>query len=311
MDKKILNRYVEGQASAAETEAVMAWMEADDENVRELNALHRLYDISLFGNAEAAAEPLRPRRPLVRIAAKVAAVAAAFLIAWLCLDLCFGDKASGATKEWQSLFVPAGQRAELSLSDGTKVWLNSQGRLEYPSGFDGKMREVRLEGEAYFKVSRDGERPFVVKTSGGEIEVKGTEFNVVADSVRGIFAVSLLSGSISLKPAGHEQGYLMKVNEHAEWNGDRLLVSRIHDFNYFRWKEGLLCFTNETVGSIIGKLQAYYDISIEVKRPSLLEHRYSGKFRSRDGVEQVLKVLQLEHKFVYTRDNELNVITIK
>ena len=85
----------------------------------------------------------------------------------------------------------------------------------------------------------------------------------------------------------------------------------IRDSNYFKWKEGLFCFENESIQDLIDKLQLYYDIQIDVQRPSLLQYRYSGKFRIKDGVEHVLKVLQLKHKFTYTKNEEENLIIIK
>ncbi|GHV52872.1 anti-sigma factor [Bacteroidia bacterium] len=315
MDKELLQRYVEGRASAGEIETVAAWLDADEKNICELNALHKLYDISLF-NKPAFKQAARAGRRISfrKIALELAKVAAIFLVAWA--GIRFFQENKPAEEEppvaWQTLFVPAGQRAELTLADSTKVWLNAQSRLVYPTRFGQGMREVQLDGEAYFDVRHKGGQPFTVKTKVADIEVKGTEFNVAASSAaRPTFAVSLLEGSIELKRSGQKQGYLVKPDEYVEWKEGKFHVSHIRDFEYFKWKEGLLCFTNETVGAIIEKLQLYYDVTIDVKKPGLLGHRYSGKFRTKDGVEQVLKVLQLEHRFAYSKDREHNLITIK
>ena len=92
---------------------------------------------------------------------------------------------------------------------------------------------------------------------------------------------------------------------------NKLIINNITDYDYFRWKEGLICFNNESVATIIEKLKLYYDINIETHNKKFLNSRYSGKFRTKDGIEQVLKVLQIEHKFSYTKNNDLNLITIK
>ena len=81
--------------------------------------------------------------------------------------------------------------------------------------------------------------------------------------------------------------------------------------NYFLWKEGLICFYDEPVDKMIKKLQLYYDVKIDVQNKTLLNNRYSGKFRTKDSVEHVLKVLQLNNKFSYEKDNDRNLITIK
>jgi ferric-dicitrate binding protein FerR (iron transport regulator) len=247
---------------------------------------------------------------------------------------------------YNQLTVPAGQRAQITLSDGTSVWLNSLSTLTYPGAFTGDAREVTLDGEGYFDVTHDEKKAFVVKTQKLDIRVFGTEFNVTAYSDNAFSEVSLLKGSVEVKPAGNHEAYKMKENEKISFRNekitsqqitpdskddktdakkeiknlpteklntqnDKLYISQIKDYEYFKWREGLVCFNNETVENIMEKLQKFYDIQIVVDNPSLLKHRYSGKFRTIDGVEQVIKVLQLEHKFSYTKDKEHNLITIK
>jgi ferric-dicitrate binding protein FerR (iron transport regulator) len=245
---------------------------------------------------------------------------------------------------YNQLTVPAGQRVQLKLQDGTIIWLNSLSTLTYPSAFTGDIREVALDGEAYFDVSKDAKRAFIVKTNKFDIRVFGTEFNVLAYSDNSLSEVSLLKGSVEVKPAGKNEAYRMKENEKISFKNEKIIsntknpdsqsdkknaeekpdklpgkgilenkleFSEIKDYDYFRWKEGLICFNNETVGDIMEKLHKIYDIQINVNKPTLLKLRYSGKFRTIDGVEQVIKVLQLEHKFYFERDKEKNLITIK
>lgn len=144
-----------------------------------------------------------------------------------------------------------------------------------------------------------------------DIQVLGTEFSVTAYDGYPTSEVALLKGRVEVKPTYGKQAYVMKANEQARLNGNKLQVYPIRNYDYFKWKEGLICFDNETVEKIVDKLELYFDVTVDVKKKSILNHRYSGKFRTKDGVEQVLKVLQLEQKFVYTKDNEQNIITIK
>ena len=144
-----------------------------------------------------------------------------------------------------------------------------------------------------------------------DIQVLGTEFNVTAYSGSSDFEVSLLRGSIELSSPNLSSGYRMKEKENIKLQNNKLISKNISDYDYFRWKEGLICFNNESVATIIEKLKLYYDIDIEVYNPKFMNSRYSGKFRTKDGIEQVLKVLQIEHKFTYTKNNDLNLITIK
>lgn len=103
----------------------------------------------------------------------------------------------------------------------------------------------------------------------------------------------------------------MEANNLVRISDGKFQSSIIENYDYFRWKEGVLCFDNESIETIFKKLELYYDINIKIEKKSLLKLRYSGKFRTKDGVEQVLKVLQLEHKFDYTVNSNLNLITIK
>ena len=103
----------------------------------------------------------------------------------------------------------------------------------------------------------------------------------------------------------------MTAGEQVFYKKGKYVSAQIGNMDYFKWKEGLLCFNNQPIHVIIDKLRLYYDVRIEVADLPFLEERYSGKFRVKEGIEQVLKVLQLEHKFTYVKDNELNLITIK
>lgn len=103
----------------------------------------------------------------------------------------------------------------------------------------------------------------------------------------------------------------LNPNEVALLSNGLLSKKTISDYNYFKWKDGLFCFEKETIENLIKKMQLYYDVTIKVERPALLQYRYSGKFRIKDGIEHVLKVLQLKHKFTYEKDENTNIITIK
>lgn len=313
MDKELLQRYVEGNVTTEEIETVVDWLDTSEENLREFMALHKLYDISILNKQihKHTAHKKKQIIPFRKISYELIKIAAIFLILWLGMRWAYNKQEQETPIAYQTLFVPAGQRAELTLADNTKVWLNAKSKLTYPTHFEKGNREVTLDGEAYFDVTHSKEQPFVVKTNKMNIEVLGTEFNIIDYTGYNISEVSLLKGSVRLKTNSNNISHILKVNENVQLRNGKLYSSPISDFDYYKWKEGLLCFNNETVESIIEKLQLYFDVTINVKKQELLKHRYTGKFRTKDGVEQVLKVLQLEHKFSYTKDNELNIITIK
>ena len=241
-------------------------------------------------------------------AAKIAAVLAIVLLGthyWT------GKHQVPEDKTWQSIYVPAGQRAELMLADGTKVWLNSRSTLTFPGSFKGNIRNVKLDGEGYFAVTKNVEQPFIVETNKCNVKVLGTEFNVMAYAADSVWETSLLEGAVEiLVPGSNNSGMRLEPNMMASLKGNRLVKGRIKEVDYFLWREGLLCFNDISVRDMIEKLKLYYGVDIVVNNTRILKNRYTGKFRTKDGVEHVLKVLRLNNKFTYTKDDETNVITI-
>jgi ferric-dicitrate binding protein FerR (iron transport regulator) len=170
---------------------------------------------------------------------------------------------------------------------------------------------VNLDGEAFFDVKHNGKQ-FIVQTHNFNVRVLGTEFNVFAYSNSKESRIDLLRGSIQLedKLLGNKK-YIMKPNESITLIGGVISQNTISDYDYFKWKEGMICFNNEPVGSIIKKLEIYYDTRIIIRKTNFLDERFSGKFLVKDGIDQVLKVLQIELKFSYTKNEDQNLITIK
>jgi len=315
MNLKLLQKYVEGDISDADAERVAEWLDGDEARVSEYLALHKLHDIAVVNGrgvgteAEPAARRPRLRRVLTEVAKVAAVVVAVVAVERLVTMLNSPEEGPVAL---QTVHVPAGQRARVTLPDGSEVWVNAKSTLTYPVDFGKNGREVTLDGEALFEVEADAGRPFRVNTAGLDAVVTGTEFNVSAYGGSERVSVALLKGRVSLqKPEGGEALYTMSPGDCAEWSEGKLNVSPIRSYDYFRWSEGLLCFNNETVREIIRKLELYYDITIDVQRRELLDYRYTGKFRTKDGIEQVLRTIRLEHNFRFEKDTENNRITIK
>lgn len=306
---ELLMKYIKGETTPEEREKVVRWLDEDPEHIHQYHSLRKLYDISLWSPIEERQQEEKQTRTLKPVWIEFLKVAAVILITFL------GTKAFFDWEEepvkMQTVIVPAGQRAELLLADGTKVWLNSRSKLKFPDRFQKDARNVELDGEGYFEVTHKEEAPFTVHTSRYDVKVLGTEFNVKAYNSKNQFETSLLKGSVEVSNTNKSQVVRLRPDEKVISDGSQLIRSVILDKNYFRWKEGLLCLDDESIGGLIDKLELYYDVKIIVQQASLMKYHYSGKFRISDGVEHVLKVLQLKHKFTYTKDEEQNLIIIK
>lgn len=210
-----------------------------------------------------------------------------------------------------TLYVPAGQRAQITLQDGTKIWLNAQSTLKYPSRFTKRNRKVEITGEAFFDVARDKKRPFIVGTQNIKMEVLGTQFNVYSYPEAGYIETGLIEGFVKIIDKLNEQNNVtLKPNEQATFKDGQIGVSHIPNPDHLLWKEGIYCFQNERLIDIIEKLQLYYDIKIVVEDPEIFNVRYTGKFRQRDGIEEILHIIRKIQSFKIERDRDNNIITL-
>lgn len=306
-----MHAYFAGNASEEDEQAIMDWAEHSPENYRSYLEERKRWDALLvnYNWDRAPRADTKKRTTLLRVFATVAAAAS---IALLFALFQWNRPAGQAEEKWQSIWVPPGQRAQVALDDGTTVWLNSRSTLTFPTSFVAGRRIVKLDGEGYFDVRKDAEHPFIVQTRKYNVEVSGTSFNVLAYDNYEVFETSLISGSVRVSPVRSERpGVLLKPNEKVYEAGGRLRVQPIDHPDYFRWKEGLICLDDERFEDLINKFALYFDMKIIIRNPKLLDYRCTGKFRQSDGVDYALKVLQKEMKFSYTRDNELNEITIR
>ncbi len=316
MDHELLKRYISGDASNREKMEVAEWLDAAPENMREFLALRKLYDITLWNQKNEGVKAIRPQKSKTiflsgRFLTEFAKVAAIFVLAFLAIKYLSPTTPENEPIVLQTIHVPAGQRAELTLVDGTKVWLNAKTTLTFPNRFSADSRNVTLDGEGYFDVTSNKKQPFKVKTAKYDIKVWGTEFNVMAYSGSDIFETSLLEGSVELLKSGAEKGAMIRPNERIYLKDNQLVRATIVHYNHFLWKEGLISFDNESFPEMVSKLELYFDLKIEVKNDKILNYRCTGKFRTKDGVEHILKVLQLSNKFRFTIDDKLNLITIE
>lgn len=210
-----------------------------------------------------------------------------------------------------TLYTPAGQRAQLVLQDGTEVWLNAKSKLTYPAHFSDKERRVTVEGEAFFKVAKDPSKPFIVSAQEVDMKVLGTQFNVYSYPETGYVQTSLLEGSVSVFfPNKESEGIILKPDQQVTVSNGKMKVEPIRLSEQFLWRDGIYAFENEPLIDILKKMELYYDVKIVVKDISIFNETYTGKFRQRDSLDDVFRVLQQIRKFKVEKDTERNSITL-
>lgn len=190
------------------------------------------------------------------------------------------------------LVVPKGGEFETVLADGTRIWLNADSRLRYPSVFEGEVREVELEGEAYFDVANDTARPFLVRTKQAVVQVFGTEFNVKAYPDDEEERMTLVEGSIGLRRG--ERTYMLRPDEQAiVKTGKEVKVKAVDARKQGLWRTGMFVFERETLESIMGQLARWYDVTVFFSSEQLKGLHFSGELDRYGDIGQVLRMIEL------------------
>lgn len=203
--------------------------------------------------------------------------------------------------EQQTLYVPKGGEYELILADGSKIYLNSETQLIFPSSFDGETRQVELAGEAYFEVKKDS-KPFIIKTADMSIEVLGTSFNVNAYKTNPLINTTLVNGSIQIHLPDNPEAVLLtpENNFSLDKSTREISIQKVDTEIYTAWIKGEFVFRNQPLSDIFAQLTRWYDFTIAYEDPKIQEMRFTGsaeKSRSLDFLlNQIQSVTDVKYK---------------
>ena len=207
--------------------------------------------------------------------------------------LCYLEDGVKETKElvYNELLVPKCGEYELTLSDGSHVFLNADSKLRYPVNFIGDCREVYLEGEACFDVSKDTLRPFVVHTAYSSVRVLGTCFNISSYAKEDKTIVTLVNGKVQVNVDGTLR--LLHPNEQLLLNHETfdIKVKSVVAEDYIAWMRGLFRFNEMPLWQLMMKLERWYNVSYEFKDETLKNICFTGGFWKYDDVRLILKII--------------------
>ena len=194
--------------------------------------------------------------------------------------------------EMNTLRIPRGGAFQLTLSDGTVIYLNSATKLKYPVAFNGKERKVYLSGEAYFEVAKDVERPFYVVTDELEIRVYGTEFNVDTRGKGGVRTV-LVNGKIGARDRRGKYEVLMKQGELAtlDRKTGEIVLREVDVRRYIAWKDGFFAFEEESLEEIMNTLSLWYNVDVFFQSESVKGLVFTGYMRRYSDVMDILDAI--------------------
>ena len=231
---------------------------------------------------------------------------------------------------FNEISVPLGSKITVLLGDGTKIWLNSGSKLKYPQKFQGNFREVSLIGEAFFDVTKDAHKPFIVKTSSLNIKVLGTTFNVKSYPEEGTIETTLVKGAITItnnNTSLQKEAIYLKPNQRATYIKEAgklvladvekkvvkvepiikkglkrlekmILSDNVDIVQFTAWKDDKLVFKNEDFEGLCTKLERWYDVKINIDDPDLKKFHYTGILQ-KETIDDVIKLLKLMMPFQY------------
>lgn len=314
IDTYLLLKYFRCETTPAEEASVARWLASDPDGshakaYREARVLFE--GLTLYSPAvpaESRKKPVipKPLKAVLQVAAAVAIVVVSAIGGGRIVRESY-------TREFRTFSVPAGKSMQMTLADGTKMWLNGGSEVEVPVLFSSKGREIRLNnGEIFLDVKRDESKPFTVDTYAGKVEVLGTRFNVEVDEQHQMFATSLIEGSVRISTCEGEC-FLMEPNDVVSMKDNVWTVGRMsHPYSVTCWIDGLIDISDISFDKLMSEFEKAFDVNVIIVRKELPELTFTrGKVRISDGVESALNLLKLSADFEYDIDRATNTIYIR
>ncbi|KAA8477178.1 FecR family protein [Arcticibacter tournemirensis] len=205
------------------------------------------------------------------------------------------SSAGSGSSQYNTIETPRGGQYQVRLPDGTSVWLNAASKLVYPVNFHGsKERRIQLDGEAYFEVAKDKNRPFIVKTGKQEVTVLGTHFNINGYKDEPIISTTLMEGSIKTSNTSSGNSRILSPGQQSTvFSGDGAIdVRNVNTENIISWKNGYFIFDNQDITSIMKVIGRWYDVNIDYQSINK-EEKFGGTFSRSSDLDDILKVLKI------------------
>lgn len=328
MDETLLLRFLMHRCNPAELKQIEQWTTADKANADWLFEMERIWGLKdewRFSDTQEVEKAYQrfltgigKKEPAKRHSAfswpsLVKYAAAVAVIALLSANLYYMLRNDRPEISLNTVEVPKGQRTALTLSDGTKVWLNSQSTFTYPSAFSTKNREVTLVGEGFFEVVHKDKKPFIVHSSLLQTTVLGTKFNVKAYPEETAF-VTLSEGKVEVSTTVEMNRLTLKPNQQVAYSEETglTLAKKIDPELVKSWTVGELSFVDQPLSGIAADLERQFDVQIRIQEQSLAEDIFTCRFKETATIEQILLYLKETKRLDYKiNGRQIRIINYK
>ena len=321
-----LIRYLRGSATEQEVQEILEWLESDTDGsaLSEYKDAHRLYNgVVLYGQDSDTAEAHASGKEQKK-APKVRWKRALYFVSGIAaaLALVLGTHALTTRQTWNRLLartetvrVPNGKFMELTLEDGTTVWMNSGSSIEYPVVFGDKQRTVKVrDGEVIFEVTPDKGRPFTVNTFAADITVTGTRFDVDVDESENRFRTTLMQGSLDVvSRQDRDIRFHVKPGETVSMTDDRLVYEKAGDIaSVDCWTRGFIDMSGVSLKELIRRYEKAFGVTILYQGDAAQSVPFSrGRIRISDGLTHAMDILSGACGFSYTVQEDTGIVTIQ
>lgn len=316
---RLIGRYLSRKASPTEREALQKWLNASPQNRETLARLEAIWGMPLPDEYSTRMEGIRDqiwaaglgeerpneqqlhRKFFVHRWLKIAAVLVLLLTgAWFSTTVIEGRRAMASKSvAWTEKVNQAGQRSSHLLPDGTKVWLNVESRMSFPEQFSDTLRQVQLEGEAYFEVAEDEKKPFVVNTVDISTVVLGTSFSVRAYPEDDEIKVALLEGKVRVQVGQDEARVMFPGDEIVARKEDLKVAQRAFEYvSSFGWKDGVLVFDGVGFNDFRNALEKWYGVKVEVHGKVPADWSIRARY-TRESLQHVLEDISFNKNMTF------------
>lgn len=316
INEDILIRYIDGMLTEEEAAEVKNWRAASLENEK---LLEQVYFTTQVASRLKVMRTVNPDEALSRFKSRIhkkekrlalrqvlgviqRAAAVLFIPVFLLSAYLFIQQGQGNVRTLAVRTNP-GVVSAFDLPDGSKVWLNANSELRYPSDFNADTRTVELTGQGYFEVTKNAHKPFIVKADKDySVEVLGTSFNVSAYKDESMIETTLVEGSVKLNvvSGGKRMTQMLKPNEKAEYQkgAGKIKVFDVNTEYDTAWKNGEIIFRNHPMDKVLKTQERHYHVVFEVKDNEILKSIITARFKD-EQLPQVLEYLKLASGIQY------------
>ena len=319
IDYKILKKFALGKYSLSDFKQVSNWFEEPSNETELKNAIQQHWEEFLEDTSEnkkdlnsvldQLKQKITEQKPVVNFRIRVQRFytrAAAILLLPLLLYSIYSTFFNTQSTEMAAsieIASPHGARTKFQLPDGTQGWLNSGSSLKYANTFLNK-RKIDLIGEAWFEVTHNASKPFVVHTKVLDVQVLGTKFNVTAYPEENVTEVVLQEGKVNVNGFKDLYKVAMKPDEKFTYdrNSQSGSIQEVKASQFSAWKDGLLVFRNEPLSEVLKRVSRWYNVEILLNDPELENLKYRATFQE-EQVEEVIRLISLTVPIEYSFTN--------